>query len=267
MRYHGGKFLLAKWIISHFPTHRTYTEVFGGGGSVLLQKSRSHAEVYNDRWDMVVNVFRVLRDPGKAMELKQLLELTPYSRTEFKECGHEDIEQADSEIEKARKTIYRSFAGFGSASVNGKYATGFRANSDRSGTTPAQDWANYPRCIPEFVERLQGVVIENKDYSEVLDQHDGEKTLHFMDPPYVHSTRNMRRGNAAYEHEFTDQDHIDMAKKVEQLQGIVVICGYESELYDDLFKKWHKVRRKSLADGAADRIEVLWMNRQSNTLF
>lgn len=232
-----------------------------------MQKPRSHAEVYNDRWDMVVNVFTVLRDPVAATELQRRLELTPYSRTEFEACDHDQISLDPDPIERARKTVFRSFAGFGSASVNGNYSTGFRANSNRSGTTPAQDWANYPKNIKTFVDRLRGVVVENRDYSEVLEQHDATTTLHFLDPPYVHSTRNMRRGNAAYAFEFTDQDHIDMAEKVEQLQGIVIICGYESDLYTELFGKWHKVRRKHLADGAAKRTECLWMNRKAHTLF
>lgn len=263
LRYHGGKFLLAKWIISHFPAHRNYTESMGGGGSVLMQKPRSHSEVYNDKWGVVVNVFRVLRDPILAEELTRLLYLTPFSREEFEETGDVALETIVDPIEKARRTILRSFAGFGSASTNAKYSTGFRANNSSNGTNGAKDWLNYPGHIKSFIERLQGVVIENKDYREILAQQDKPDTLHFLDPPYVQETRNMQRGNAAYAHEFSDQDHIDMADVCKQLKGMAVIAGYDCKLYQELFGKWHIVRRSALADGARPRIECLWINENA----
>lgn len=85
LRWHGGKWILAKWIITHFPKHRIYTEAFGGAASVLMQKHRSYAEVYNDLDGDVVNLFRVLRSPEDAAQLRRLLELTPFSREEFLE--------------------------------------------------------------------------------------------------------------------------------------------------------------------------------------
>lgn len=261
LRYHGGKWRMAKQIIRYFPQHKIYTEAFGGAASVLLQKPRSYAEVYNDTWDVVVNVFRVIRD--NPMELERRLTLTPFSRTEFNQCSKLDLIQ--DPIERARLTIFRSFAGFGSAATNGQHSTGFRANSNRSGTTPAHDWANYPKHIKSFVDRFRGVVIENRDYKDVLLAHDSPETLHYIDPPYVHETRNMKRRNAAYAHEMDDSGHVDLANTLNGLKGMIVLSGYECELYNELFHAWRKVKFSAYADGARDRIECLWMKNVPTT--
>lgn len=186
LRYHGGKWRLGKWIISFFPKHRIYTESFGGGASVLIQKPRSYAEVYNDLNKEVVNVFKVLRD--NPDELERLIRLTPYSRVEFENTGKSSLDGITSDVELARRTIFRAFSGFGSASVNSKYSTGFRSNSNRSSSIPAHDWANYPDYIHLFTERLKGVVIDCRDAFEVMDSNDTPETLHYVDPPYVRST-------------------------------------------------------------------------------
>lgn len=257
LRYHGGKWKLAPWIISHMSPHRVYVEPFGGGGSVLLRKPRSYAEVYNDRWQTVVDVFRVLRDPDLAEQLREQLEMTPFARDEFAATAHAD---SDSLVERARKTILRSFAGFGSASTNGAYSTGFRANSNRSGTTPAHDWRNYPQHIPAFVDRLRGVVVENMDAAELIRRHDSRETLFYVDPPYPHATRNMARGNSVYAEDMTDADHESLAEVLRGVLGMVLLSTYPCALYDRLYAGWHHISRAAHADGARDRVEVLWLN-------
>lgn len=179
MRYHGGKWRIAQWIIRHLPPHRVYVEPYGGAGSVLLQKPRSHSEIYNDLWDDVVNVFRVLRDPEKAEQLRQQACLTPFSRTEMLESD----EPATDEIERARRIIFRSYSGFGSASANSLHKTGFRSTSRRSGNAPSMDWKNWPEHITSFTERLRGVCIESSPALELIEQHDGSDTLFYVDPP------------------------------------------------------------------------------------
>lgn len=97
LRYYGGKFNLAPWIISHFPEHKSYVEPCGGGASVLLQKQRSELETYNDIDGNVVNFFRVLRDQPE--ELIKKIWLTPWARTEYEMA----YQKCDDDIEKARR--------------------------------------------------------------------------------------------------------------------------------------------------------------------
>lgn len=252
LRYHGGKWVLAPWVIEHFPKHRVYVEPFGGAASVLLRKPRSYAEVYNDLEGGVVNLFRVLRDPRLARALRRSLELTPFAREEFAAARR----PAEDPVEAARSLIVLSFMGFGSAGVLGE-TTGFRANSNRSGTTPAHDWANFPRGLDAVTERLQGVVIENQDALICMERHDGPDTLHYVDPPYVMSTRS---SGHSYKHEMTADQHEELLWKLKCLEGMVVLSGYPSGLYDGLLTKWERVERKALADGARARTEVLWLN-------
>jgi DNA adenine methylase len=103
LRYPGGKYKMAKWIISHFPQHDFYVEPYGGAGSVLMRKQKVMGEIYNDLDGGVVNVFRVLRDPEKAKELERLIRLTPFAYEEYK-CAYDPW---DNDIEYARRVIFR----------------------------------------------------------------------------------------------------------------------------------------------------------------
>lgn len=256
LRWHGGKWKLAPWIISHFPSHRVYVEPFGGAASVLLRKPRAYAEVYNDLDDEVVNLFSVLRGP-RAAELVEALRLTPFASTEFKAAY---AASADT-VERARRTVVKSFQGFGSNAIH--RASGFRSNSNRSGTTPARDWRNYPEALPAIIDRLRGVTITCRDACEVMAAHDAPEALHYVDPPYVMATRT--DAGADYAHEMTDAQHTDLLAFLRTLKGKVVLSGYPHPSYDAALEGWRRIERKALADGAAERTEVLWINFNGST--
>lgn len=242
--------MLAPWIIAEMPPHRVYVEPFGGAGSVLLRKPRSYAEVWNDLDDNVVNLFRVLRS-GRASELVDQLRLTPFASVEFAASHQPSYEP----VERARRLVVRSFMGFGSNSH--QRTSGFRANSNRSGSIPAHDWANYPDALDDIVDRLRGVVVLNRDAQEVMANHDSRDTLHYVDPPYVSATRGPGRD---YAFEMTDSDHAGLLDFLDGLTGMVMLSGYPSALYDDRLRLWTRIDRMALADGARDRTECLWLN-------
>lgn len=258
LRYHGGKFRLAPWLLQFFPPHRVYVEPFGGAASVLLRKPRAYSEIWNDLSDTLYQAFKILRDPVQAVELERRLRLTPFSRAEFMAAYEEPLD----EIDAVRATIVRSFMGFGAGGVQG-HMTGFRANSNRSGTTPAHDWANYADALPAFTERLRGVVLENRPALELLSM-DQPETLFYLDPPYVHSTRSLGNPHCPknrYAFEMDDDAHRGMAEQLESVAGMVIVSGYPCDLYDrELFPTWERHQRTALADGARERTEVAWLN-------
>jgi len=257
LRYHGGKWRLSPWIIQNLPPHRVYVEPYGGAASVLLRKPRSYAEVYNDLDNEITDLFRVLRDPVQAQKLIRLLYLTPYARSEF-ELSY-SASNDDDPVERARKTVIRSFMGFGS-SVTARYTTGFRNDSRRSGTIPAHDWQGYPDALVTVVERLRGVIIENRQALDVIRDHDNSQTLYYIDPPYPYEVRSIRWAGKAYRHEMTNDDHLELADMLHRINGMAVISGYQCQLYDDLYHDWDHLEHTAMTDGAHERVETLWLS-------
>lgn len=256
IRWFGGKWHLAPWIISHFPDHRIYVEPFGGAGSVLLRKRRSYSEVYNDLDRSVVALFRILRS-DRAGELVAAIELTPFAREEFEAA---DLASAPDDLELARRLMVRANMGFGSNSAN--QSSGFRNNANRLHTVPANDWRNLPGKMPAIIERLRGVVIECAPALDLIERFDGESTLFYCDPPYLAETRS--RGND-YAHEMTDADHSEFLAAANAAVGMVLISGYSSTLYQETLVGWARHERKAFADGTRERREILWVNPAAST--
>jgi DNA adenine methylase len=240
-----------------FPPHGCYVEPFGGAAGVLLRKPRVYAEVYNDADGDIVNFFRVIRDPAMRADLIEACRLTPYAREEF------DLAYAptDDPLERARRTCVRAAMGFGSAGAT-KATTGFRTDTRRKYGTAQHNWAAYPEALGAIGERFTGVLIENRDAVDVMLAHDGPDTLLFVDPPYVHETRAMRN-KGGYRHELDDAAHLRLLEVLNAVDGMVVLCGYDTAMYRSALAGWERhstTARISGGRGTSLRTEVAWLN-------
>ena len=248
IRYYGGKSRISGWVVENFPKHTVYTEAYGGAASCMLRKERAYAEIYNDMNGELVNLFRIVRDNGA--ELVRRIALTPFSRKEMNDA----YEPTEDPVERARRTISKALMGYGSDSLYRE--NGFRGNVNRESSIPAHDWATYPTVLQRIIDRFQGVVIEHMDAIHVLEKYDRPDALHYVDPPYLADARQKGHG---YVHEMTDLDHVALAAVLNHLQGRVVLSGYPSPLYSELYHGWKRIERKAYACCAKQRTEVLWI--------
>lgn len=251
MRYQGGKWRMASWLVGLFPPHHTYVEPFGGGASVLMQKPRSRIEVYNDLDAGVVGVFRVLRDPVLAAELARVCALTPFSRAEFLAA----FEVHADPVENARRTIVRSQQGIGAKARASR--NGWRTRL--SGGSPAQTWAGWPANVASWCDRLQAVAIECLPWQRMLDLYDAPSSLLYCDPPYLKATRAWDH-RSIYAHEMSDADHRELLDRLLAARSMVVLSGYRSPLYDEALAGWVRLEQRARAQGNIPRVEVAWLN-------
>src|SRR4030042_2789540 len=239
LRFHGGKWRISDWIISFFPPHTIYVEPFGGAASVLMRKTRSTIEIYNDIDTQIVNVFRILRHPRKSKKLFKLLELTPYSRQEFNDA----YSPSSDPIEQARRTIIISYYSYNGQATTRPTRTGFRI-ANRQKYNYASQWSKYHHSIFYFCNRLKNVIIENIDYKQIILTNDSPVTLFYLDPPYPHSTRCISHRDA-YRHEFSTDQHIELAGILHNIKGMAVLSTYDNPLYHQLYPDWKMVQRRA----------------------
>jgi DNA adenine methylase len=247
LRYYGGKYRLADWIISHFPAHVCYCEPYAGGASILLCKEPARHEVYNDLDGDVVNFFTVLRTQTSAFI--QAIELTPFSRAELDNA----YLPTDEPLERARRLYIRNWQGYG---VLGRKAGWRFCKSGRA--SAVRQW-NRTDHLMAIAKRLKNVQLECDEASVIINRFDAPTTLYYVDPPYVHSTRNDRNSDA-YGHEMTDDQHRELAAQLHAVKGMVALSGYPSALYDELYAGWQCVKQETLDIVANVQTECLWLS-------
>lgn len=265
--YYGAKARIAPWLAGHMPAHRVYVEPFAGSAAVLFARSRPAVhEVLNDLDSNVTTFFRVLREQHD--ELVRVLALTPYSREEYRAA---DLDaQGIGDIERARRFFVRTTQSFNAAGAAASKRASW-SNGMRRGSSQASGVADLVDRLHYVAERLRRVVIENRPAVEVIRVYDAPDIVLYCDPPYLDSTRSGLRDHKGgdYAHDTNSaQDHRELAETLRTSQSAVLLSGYDSPLYCELYAGWHRaeiaVQRPTTnrrgSTGAA-AVEVVWSNR------
>ena len=199
----GGKSKLAKTLIARIDRipHSTYIEPFVGMGGVFLRRTwKPRLEVMNDRNGEIINLFRILQ--RHYPQFMDMLRFQVVSRRRFEQLRQTDPAHL-TDLERAARFLYLQRLGFG-----GKVDSVFGVAST---STPRFSLAKLGPLLDAAHERLDGVVFENLDWSDLIARYDHAEALFYLDPPYFGGENDYGKGLF---------DRRDFQRMADQLAGI-----------------------------------------------
>lgn len=238
----GGKAGIAPWIIAHFPPHDIYVEPFGGSGAVLINKSAAKMEVFNDLNGGLVHFFQVLAsEPENLIERVDGLLYSPFR----------DSRPTEDPVEIAARFFLHNNTTWPQANAN----NGFRPKNGNHKRTVSVIFQKRKALLAQVAARIRNVIFERRDAVDVISKYDGPNVLFYVDPPYYGE----RRADL-YKHEMMDEEsHRRLAEALHACQGSVVLSGYNSALYQELYSDWTVDSRPAMTNGKNQRMECLWV--------
>ena len=217
----GGKKLLRKQICERFPAEGTfdrYVEVFGGAGWVLFYKD-SHAplEVYNDADGQLVNLMRCIK--YHAGELQRELDGYCNARELFEDVSAQLDMRGLTDIQRAARYFLRMKISFG--------ADGRTYGCNRKNLENAISY------LSDVQQRLvkPSVVIEHKDFENLIKVYNRPMALFYCDPPY-HSTEKY------YDVQFGEADHIRLRDTLAGIKGKFLLSYNDDNFVRELYKNF-----------------------------
>jgi DNA adenine methylase len=297
LKWHGGKSYLADWIIGLMPPHLHYVEPYFGGGAVLLARDQNRDWLIDDAWKLangdkvpahlkgcsevvndinfdLTNFWCALKHPELFIQFQRIVLGTPFSQWEFERSKPNAFfehvaatlgeEQHDAScVASAAKFFIRyrqSRQGLGK-----DFATLSRNRTRGRRNEQANSWLSTIEGLPEIHERLKGVVIINSDALKVIKQQDGESTLFYCDPPYLHETRSSTGEYGV--NEMTEEQHDELLVSLAKIKGKFMLSGYHSTMYDEWAAAYgfncHEREIDNKASSAKEKekkIECVWCN-------
>lgn len=231
----GGKRLLRNTIIGMFPEEfDRYIEVFGGAGWVLFAKDK-HAdlEVYNDAEGELVNLFRCIK--YHSGEVQKELDSVLNAREFFEDFKHQLNTRGLTDIQRAARYFMLIKTSYGA--------------DKRTFGCIKKNLMNSIEYLTDIKQRLNTVVIENKDFENLIKVYDRPKALFYLDPPY-HGTEKY------YNTGFNNEDHERLKECLKSIKGKFILSynddKYIRELYNE-FKITEVDRRNSLIERYTDK--------------
>ena len=254
--YCGGKYFQLKWLLSLLPSCKHFVEPFCGAATVALNYNQSTITTINDINGDVINFFKVLREQPE--ELVAQLELTPYSKAEYKLSK---VATTNS-LERARRFYVRVYQGFGSI-MRETSGWGYAVATDHSMLT--QKWIKKINNMSPLITRLKNIQIDNSPATENIKRFDTADTLFYCDPPYVLTSR--VESKVFNDYEMSDDEHKELASVLHNVKGRVAISGHRCELYDELYGDWQRHDKDCFLSAgnkakneSKRRIDSLWCN-------
>lgn len=262
--YPGGKYKLAEKYRLYYPPHHCFVSPFCGSGAEIMCKEPSPIEVYNDKDELLLNVWRVLQDDELCEALVDLFTNTPDSRRQYENC-HQVLKNPNLENSLVRKA----------------WAYLVCATTGYHGPHPAltRSWSTYrhakhssvarllrlPDVIQIWRDRFKLVRLEGKEWYEIFDRYDHPDTLFFVDPPYHPDTCSA----GLYQHELTADQHVELLERLNRVKGFVMLCGINHPVYQQHLFHWRRISfmtKTTMTRGKKKppRKEEIWLNYEAD---
>jgi len=246
--YLGGKSRLAKQIISMFPEHSTYVEVFGGAGNIFFRKEPVDVEVINDINSDLINLYRVVK--YHLQEFCRSLEWLLVSRSEFKKFL-ETPPDVLTDIQRAVRYYYLAKTCFGGKVVGQSFGY---APSD----APRFNFLRAESDLTDAHMRLSSCYIENLPYTDIIRRYDRPYTLFYLDPPYHGCADDYGK------HIFADSDYQVLADSLATIKGKFCMSLNDVPVIREIYNKFRivsvGVKYSVSLKGNTDAKEVVIMN-------
>lgn len=227
----GGKSHLKNQIISLIPSDcDRYIEVCGGAGWVLFGKDKvkGQMEVFNDIDGDLINLYKQIK--YNCSELQKELDWL-HSREIFNQYRFEIENQVElTDLQRAARYLYLIKCSFGS-------------NRNSFATAPKGVY-NIIDELPAYKDRLKSVIIENRDFENLIKTYDRPSAVFYIDPPYVDTERYY---NKNYSH-FKTEDHIRLNTVLKAIKGRFILSYNDCDFIRELYKGYNirYISRKNL---------------------